>query len=250
MKPALVIAAHGTRHGVGVEQCHELLDRVRRQLPQTTVEMGYVELVEPSIDQVVDGLSATHEPVVVAPLMLGTGAHVRRDIPQAAREGTLRLGRRAVVAEHLSPHSRLVELLHVRIDEARRDPARGQWTVQETTVVLAGRGSAVARANDDHQRLAARVGGRGYARVLGCFVQVADPDVTSALHQALDGGARRIVIAPHLLFEGRVNGFLHRDVAAWTATHPEVEVRIADVLGPCDELAEVLVQRYREALDY
>lgn len=255
MNPALVIAAHGTRLGAGVEQCHELLDRVRQQLPETTVEMGFVELVEPSIDQVVDGLSASHDRVVVAPLMLGTGAHVRRDIPQAARRGTLRLGSRAVVAEHLSPHTRLLELLHRRIDEARCAQGGDDWTVAETTVVLAGRGSAVARANDDHQRLAARVGGRGYAGVLGCFVQVAEPRVTSALDRALEDpalgdGARRIVVAPHLLFEGRVNGFLRDEATAWAARHPEVELRLADVLGPCDDLAEVVAQRFREALDY
>ncbi|WP_420176191.1 sirohydrochlorin chelatase [Luteococcus sp. OSA5] len=247
MSAALVIAAHGTRLGAGVEQCHELLARVRRRLPEHTVEVGYVELVEPPIDRVVERLSATHDRVVVVPLMLGTGAHVRRDIPDATRQGCLRLGGRAVVAEHLSPHSLLLQALDQRIAAACAEPR--PWEASTVAVVLAGRGSAVTRANDDHLRLAQRLAGAGWAAVVGCFVQVAAPDVATALDGARSRGARRIVVAPHLLFEGRVNGFLRRDAADWAARHPEVEVRFADVLGPCDELAHVVVQRFREALD-
>ncbi|GAE70315.1 sirohydrochlorin cobaltochelatase [Cutibacterium acnes JCM 18909] len=36
---------------------------------------------------------------------------------------------------------------------------------------------------------------------------------------------------------------------AWQASHPGVEIRIAPVIGDCDEVADVVVDRYREPLD-
>ena len=51
---------------------------------------------------------------------------------------------------------------------------------------------------------------------------------------------------PHFLFTGRLDQWVHQQTDAFRADHPDVEVRVADVLGPCDELAQVVVQRYRE----
>ena len=86
--PACVIAAHGTRDPEGVAVGRALSDRVRRMLPGVRVAEGYVELVDPPIAEAVrDLVAAGTQRAVVVPLMLGTGSHVREDIPEAIAEG-------------------------------------------------------------------------------------------------------------------------------------------------------------------
>ena len=83
MSTPLIIAAHGTRDADGEQTCRRFVDRVARALPDVKVGLGFVELNQPGIPQaltdIVDGEETRR--AVVVPLMLGTGTHVRRDIP-------------------------------------------------------------------------------------------------------------------------------------------------------------------------
>lgn len=60
-------------------------------------------------------------------------------------------------------------------------------------------------------------------------------------------GHRRIVVAPNFLLPGLLRTWMREQVQAWAATHPDVPVRIAEVIGDCDDLADVVADRYREA---
>lgn len=51
---------------------------------------------------------------------------------------------------------------------------------------------------------------------------------------------------PHFLFTGRLDQWVHQQVDAFRTTHPDAAIRIANVIGPCDELAQVVAQRYKE----
>jgi sirohydrochlorin cobaltochelatase len=57
-------------------------------------------------------------------------------------------------------------------------------------------------------------------------------------------GARRIVVLPYFLFPG----VLPDRVVAEARTYDGAEVRCADVIGDCDGLADLVVERYEEAL--
>ncbi|MEL4359029.1 MULTISPECIES: CbiX/SirB N-terminal domain-containing protein [unclassified Luteococcus] len=247
-EPALVIAAHGTRLAAGQRDCQQLAELVSGQLPGVEVRLGHVELVDPHIDQVVEELLERHEHLVVTPLMLGTGAHVRRDIPDMVGQGAQPSGRRADVTltPHLGQHPLLLDALWRRVREAMAD---GQpWDEAETMVVLVGRGSLVPQANADHVALARLLReGHNVADVLTGFIQVTTPDVAAALDRAVLLRARRIVLAPNFLFAGRLDGWLHQQADAWAAEHPDVELRVAGVIGPCAELASVVAERYRQA---
>ncbi len=242
-RPPLVLAGHGTRDDAGAADAHTLLTRVRTLLPDVDVSLGFVELRTPSI---VDALSAAltqADAAVVVPLMLGTGGHVREDVPKAIDAGR-RSHPDATVAytRHLGAPPPLVALAVARIDEAR-----GEWAAGETAVVFVGRGCSVTDANADHVRLARVVAEQGgYAQVQPAFVQVTDPSVTQALQTARLAGTRRIVVMPHCLFRGRLEQWVRDEAGRFAADHPDVEVRVASVLGPCDALAEVVAQRYRE----
>lgn len=243
--PALVIAAHGTRDPNGVTAARALESRVSAMLPGVRVRMGFVELTEPSIDRALaEVLAEQNSPrAVVVPLMIGTGTHVREDIPSDIAKGTPE-GVRVNYAPHLGPDPKLISRL---ADQIRM--AGDQWKPQETTVVLVGRGSLVSDANADHCRLARLVMEQaGYAEVMPAFIQVAFPDLPTGLARAVAGGAKRIIVAPHFLFPGRLLTWTHEQSAAFASRNPQVEIRVADVLGDCDELAQVVVERYLASL--
>lgn len=241
--PPLVIAGHGTRDAAGAAVALALVDRVRGLLPQTRVEAGFVELTPPTIDaSLADVLTASPDAVVV-PLMIGSGGHVREDIPRAIETG--RHGRRdatVVYTRHLGAPAQMVTAARRRIDDARAD-----WDPEGVTVVLVGRGCSVTEANADHVRLARVVEETGgYGKVLPAFIQVTTPTVADALDRAHRRGSRRIVVMPHYLFPGRLSTWVHDAVNRWLAAHPDAQVRTADVIGDCAELAAVVVTRYHE----
>lgn len=240
--PALLIAAHGTRIPDGQDAARALTARVAAMLPEVDVRDGFVELTEPLLVPALSGLADTDHPIVMVPLMLGAGGHVRDDIPEAIEavgEGT-----RVVRGEHLGPDPRLRAVVRERIAGVL-----GDWTPQEVAVVFLGRGCSVADANADHTRLGRMLWEEGgYAFVVDAFIQVTHPTLSEGLSLASSTGARRIVVSPHYLFPGLLENWAHDEAARWCAEHPDAEVRIAPVIGPCDALASVVIDRYREAV--
>lgn len=243
---ALVIAAHGTRLPEGQQAVRALVARVRGMLPGVRVLDAYVELDVPTIaDAVTDALESDPDRrVVVVPLMVGTGGHVRVDIPAGIAAGRTRVvGGSVTYTAHLGPDPRLRAAVHQRIGAAL-----GQWTPAQTSVVFLGRGCGVTDANADHVRLGRLLFEEGsYADLVTGFIQVARPDLGGALDQAYAHGGRRIVVMPHYLFPGRLWHWAHQQADAWAAQHPDAEVRLAEVIGDCDELAGVVVDRFHEA---
>ncbi|MDO5677845.1 MAG: CbiX/SirB N-terminal domain-containing protein [Propionibacteriaceae bacterium] len=246
MSTPLLIAAHGTRVKDGEDACFELARLVQERLPEVPVSVGFVELSHPPIPEALtQALLAHGDRAVVVPLMLGTGGHVRADIPEFIDEARAAVpGAHVDYAAHLGPHPRLLEAV-----EARLHAARGEWTEAETTVVFIGRGALVPDANADHVRLGRMLFERGeWADVETGFIQVTRPSLPEALDKAYAQGARRIVVMGHWLFPGRLRTWTFEQAEQWAANHPDAEVRVAEVIGACDELADVVVERYLEML--
>ncbi len=244
---ALIIAAHGTRDPAGVEQCHQLAARVAQLLPGTRVEVGFVEITPPPIDEILAAVLADESShgdprVVVLPLMIGTGGHVQRDIPEAIERGRRGFPAAQVVqASHLGPDERMLDAVRLRVEAAR-----GDWAAQDVHLVMVGRGTLHPPANAEHFRLSAMVSELGgFHAVHPCFIQVATPDLPTALRNAAALGAQQIVTMPHYLFAGRLRSWVHEQCQAFAAEYPQVQVRVAEVIGPCDELAQVVASRYR-----
>lgn len=246
MTTPLLIAGHGTRLAEGEQACHQLADLVRRKLPDVPVSVGFVELSEPSIPQaLISALRAHGERAVVVPLMLGTGGHVRSDIPGFIDEALAAVpGAHIDYAAHLGAHPRLIEAVEARLHAARAD-----WVEEETSLAFIGRGALVPEANADHVRLGRMLfeGGR-WAEVSTGFIQVTRPSLPETLDRLYAQGSRRIVVMGHWLFPGRLRNWALEQSHAWAAQHPDAEVRVADVIGACVELADVVVERYLEML--
>ncbi len=251
----LLIAAHGTRDPEGVQACEALVARVRGMLPDTQVEVGYVELTQPPIDEALRGILAAQRDrgeevphAAVVPLMLNTGGHVRADIPESVAEAERDTpGAQVTYGRPLGEDPRLLAAVDQRIATAIAS-LPGDVDPRDVTVVLLGRGAAVADANADHARMARMMYERGrYAQVLPAYIQVARPGLPEALGQAAALGASAIVVAPYFLLPGMLRTWCREQLGGWTERNPAVPVALAEVIGDCDELAAVVVERYREA---
>ena len=269
----LLIIGHGTRDAAGVAQFRQLIRRVRDQsagwLP--AVDGGFIELSAPSVSEVVPRLAggrlARGGPVelVAVPLVLSAAGHGKGDIPAAlAREQVRHPGLRYRYGRPLGPHPVLLDVLEARIDAALAREAQGAeaqgaeawgpeaWSADAragTHVVLVGRGSTDPDGNAEVAKVARLLWeGRGYADVALSFISLTGPSVPAALERARRLGAERIVVAPYFLFAGVLPDRVAAQAGAFAEQHREIDVRVAGLIGACDELAGLVLERYAEAL--
>ncbi|MEV4821964.1 uroporphyrinogen-III C-methyltransferase [Micromonospora sp. NPDC049274] len=263
---ALVIVGHGTRSAAGVDQFAALVERVRRRGDVGDVEGGFIELSRPPLTDAVGALVARgHRALVALPLVLTAAGHGKGDIPAAmGREQQRHPGLTYRYGRPLGPHPLLHEALAERIDAALADTApadpspAGAPPVDAspvdvdragTWVALIGRGSTDPDANAEVAKVARLLWeGRGYAGVEPGFISLASPSVPEVLDRLRRLGARRIVVAPYFLFAGVLPDRIVAQSAEFAAAHPDLDVRVAEVIGDCDALADLVLERHAEAL--
>jgi len=117
-------------------------------------------------------------------------------------------------------------------------------------VVLLGHGSRLADGNRGLERVAAQVAERlGGVQVEVAFLQLAEPDLDAAVARCAAAGAEHIAVVPFFLFPGaHVQEDIPQALQRLSAVYPRVTLRLAEVLGDHPKLAEVAVERAREAL--
>ncbi|MEW1588411.1 uroporphyrinogen-III C-methyltransferase [Micromonospora vinacea] len=242
----LVIVGHGTRSAAGVEQFAAFVERVRGRGEIGDVEGGFIELSRPPLTDAVGALVARgHRALVALPLVLTGAGHGKGDIPAAmAREQERHPGLTYRYGRPLGPHPLLHDALEERINAALGGADRaGTW------VALIGRGSTDPDANAEVAKVARLLWeGRGYAGVEPGFISLAQPSVPAVLERLRRLGARRIVVAPYFLFAGVLPDRIVAQSAEFAAAHPDLDVRVAEVIGDCDALADLVLERYAEAL--
>jgi sirohydrochlorin cobaltochelatase len=192
--------------------------------------------------------SAAPANLVAVPLMLSAAGHAKGDIPAAlARERTRHPALRWTYARPLGPHPALIELLAARIAAASGSgPAPAS---PAPAVLVVGRGSTDPDANADVVKTSRLLWeGRDYPLAETAFVSLARPGVAEGLERCRLLGARQIVVARYFLFPGVLPDRVAACAGEYAAAHPELDIRCADVLGDCDEIAALVYERYHEAL--
>ncbi|MBV9205969.1 MAG: sirohydrochlorin chelatase [Actinobacteria bacterium] len=254
-RPPLLLAAHGTRDEAGVAAFNALAQRVGELAGRdgTRVAGGFIELSAPPLREAVAGLmnadplvpvpsAASAIRMVAVPLMLAAAGHAKGDIPAAlARERSRHPGLSFAYARPLGPHPALIDLLAARIAAVSggTPPA----------VLVVGRGSTDPDANADVVKTTRLLWeGRDYPLAETAFVSLARPGVTEGLERCRLLGARQIVVARYFLFPGVLPDRVARQAREYVAAHPGLDIRCADVLGDCDEIAALVYGRYHEAL--
>ena len=264
IRPALLLAAHGTRDQAGVAAFNALAERVGGLAAGdgTRVAGGFIELSAPPLrDAVATLVNGTPANMVAVPLMLSAAGHAKGDIPAAlARERTRHPGLSWTYARPLGPHPALIDLLARRVAQGGSGgmgPPRsgGVWggrppeASRAPAVLVVGRGSTDPDANADVVKTTRLLWeGRDYPLAETAFVSLARPDVLEGLERCRLLGARQIVVARYFLFPGVLPDRVAEQAGQYAAAHPELDIRCADVLGDCDEIAALVYERYHEAL--
>ena len=256
VRPALLLAAHGTRDQAGVAAFNALAERVGVLAAGdgTRVAGGFIELSPPPLREAVAILvNGTPASMVAVPLMLSAAGHAKGDIPAAlARERTRHQGLTWTYARPLGPHPALLGLLAARIAAVTGSgpaPAGPAPAGPAPAVLVVGRGSTDPDANADVVKTTRLLWeGRDYPLAETAFVSLARPDVLEGLERCRLLGARQIVVARYFLFPGVLPDRVAEQAGRYAAAHPELDIRCADVLGDCDEVAALVYERYHEAL--
>jgi sirohydrochlorin cobaltochelatase len=121
---------------------------------------------------------------------------------------------------------------------------------EDTTVLIVGRGSSDPDANSDLAKVARLFyEGRPYPAVEGAYVSMTPPNVADGLDRCRRLGARRVVVFSYFLFTGVLEERIRRQSESFARANPDVEVRYAGYFGPDPRVADLLVERYAEAID-
>lgn len=245
---ALLVVGHGTRSAAGVAQFAAFIDRLRARgdVPFAAAAGGFIELSDPPVTESIGELvTAGHRDLVAVPLVLVAAGHGKGDIPAALlREQVRHPGMTYTYGRPLGPHPTLLQIAEQRIDHALDGAERA-----DTSVLLVGRGSTDPDANAEMAKVARLLWeGRGYAGVEPAFISLTEPSVPAGLERLRRLGALHMVVAPYFLFPGVLPDRIVSQSAAFAAHHPDLAVRVADVLGDCDELADLVLERYHEAI--
>jgi sirohydrochlorin cobaltochelatase len=244
--PALLIVGHGSRDSRGAREFHDLVDLVRRRNPSLTVEGGFIELSRPSISECVDRLAESGARNVAAvPLMLLAAGHAKDDIPATlVREKMGHPEMSFSYGRALGVRPELLELMDERISAVVHEGEK-----VETAVLVVGRGSSDPDANSDLSKIARLFyEGRPYPVVDSAYVSMTPPDVASGLDRCLKLGAKRVVVFSYFLFTGVLEERIRGQSRAFAEANPGVEVLYAGYFGPDPSLADLVIERYKEAL--
>jgi len=82
---AILLYGHGARNPEWAEPFHRIRAAIKLRDPKALVEPGFLELMRPSFDEGVACLvdqGATE--IVVVPIFMAAGSHVKKDLPQLA----------------------------------------------------------------------------------------------------------------------------------------------------------------------
>ncbi len=257
----LLLIGHGTRSAVGTRQVLELAAAVQRRLQPVAVQPAFLELAQPTIDEAIQRLAAGGvSQLVAAPLLLFAAGHAKRDIPAAVTSAAGRHGIAAAITPPFGCEQSLLDLSHRRFQEALA--GRPPVPAAESCLLLVGRGSRDESATAEMQEFARlRQQQEGGIPMEIAFLAMARPLLAEQLPPLAAGSFRRVIVQPHLLFQGELASSLARHVAAIAAEQPGQEWLLAPLLADAvpergeeptarvgtEALVNRICQRFREA---
>lgn len=251
----VLVIGHGTADPVGAAETRQVAATVASLMPGVPVELGFLEVIAPTIDDAVARLAARGcRTLVAAPLLLFAAGHAKRDVPEAVAAAAAAHGLDVRQSEPFGEIAEIVELSQRLRREALtpRDPV----AAADTVLVMIGRGSSDPAAAAQLQSFteATLVGSPADRprRVELGFVAAARPRLDEALAAASDPtdvGVRRIVVQPHLLFRGHVEDQVNDAVAVGRRQRPDVEWVQVSRLGADPLVARALARRVEQVLE-
>jgi sirohydrochlorin ferrochelatase len=122
-------------------------------------------------------------------------------------------------------------------------------TQTNAAIILFAHGSRVEDANSGVRKLARQVeqsGGFDYVRA--AFLEMARPNLPTAISEAVSAGRRRIIVIPYFLTMGvHLRHDLPQLIAHEREQHPGVEIRVGESLEGHPDLPALVLDRIRAA---
>jgi sirohydrochlorin cobaltochelatase len=263
----LVVVGHGTADPVGAGETRRIAELVAGMLPAAAVELGFLEVIGPSIGEALQRLADRGcTEVVAAPLLLFTAGHARRDVPEAVSEGAAKAGLTVLQSEAFGCHPDILALARQR----RQEALAGLETVpsENTVLLMIGRGSSDPTAHRQLHDFAVATCQAPSAcptsassptslRIELGFVAAARPTLAegianaaaavAAARQARPAGPTRfigrVLVQPHLLFRGHVEEQVTAAVDRGRHEYPDIEWVRVQRLGADPLVARALLER-------
>jgi len=249
MKPAILVAGHGSRDMEGTAEFHQLVELFAVRDPSRIVECGFLEFAKPVIQDGIDRCVERGAHIVtVLPGMLMAAGHAKNDIPSEIHEARKRYPKIAFhYGRHLHLHANILQLCTLKI--AGVEAGAAPVDRQDTLLLVVGRGSSDPDANADVQKLARLLWeGMGFGWAAAAYIGVTTPLLPEALARCHRLGFKRIIVFPFFLFTGILEKRIRRLTLAFAAEHPETEFLCADYLNAHPLLLDVFVERSDEAV--
>ncbi|NEQ95211.1 MAG: sirohydrochlorin chelatase [Cyanothece sp. SIO2G6] len=243
----LLLLGHGTRDADGRHAFLEFADKFQSYDPSRPVVPCFLELTEPSVQEGIDRcIERGYTDLTVLPVLLFAARHSKFDVTNeldraCERHPTLTLH----YGRHFGVSLRWLELWQQRLQKADQ----ASMVPREQTVLLfVGRGASDPDANGDVYKLARMLWeGSGYLDLEVCFTGITHPRMERGFERARAWNPDRIIVIPHLLFDGVLAKRIHAIVAAEQAAHPQIEVQTLPVIGTDPILFELIRDRELEA---
>jgi precorrin-8X/cobalt-precorrin-8 methylmutase len=249
-RSAVVIAGHGSRDPDALREFEALVELVRARAGERMVRHGYLEFAAPTIAEAAAACVAegATEISVVPGVLLGA-RHAKNDMPAEL----LALAQQYPQVDFhfgapMDLHPLLLQLAQQRVVEA--EAGSGEIVNrQDSCLVLVGRGTTDPDANGEVAKLARMLQeGMGFGGVKLCFSGTAAPLVRDGLSLAAGQGWQRLVVLPFFLFDGVLVKRIYAAADEAAQREPGVEVLKAGYLGVHPHVADVLLERAREAV--
>ena len=192
-----ILASHGTDNKAGAEAIAALVSAVAAATNEVEVLEAFVDVQNPDVPTVLaNALTAGRREIVIAPLLLATGYHVRKDIADAAIEALVDNPSSHIrIVPALGPDTRLVEVLVQRLHEVGYEA--------EDLVVLTVAGSSDPCAQDESHLVQLMLEKQLGHKVELAFLSAAEPKLKDLVPKLkFQNPRKRVVVATYLLADG------------------------------------------------
>ena len=249
-KIGVMVCGHGSRDEGAVTEFAQVAEGLRKLMPETPVEYGYLEFATPIIR---DGLDKLREKgvtrVLAVPGMLFAAGHVKNDIPSvlntyaAQNEGvTIELGK------ELGIDPKMMRAAGARIQEAL-DTTSDDVSLHETMLVVVGRGASDPDANGNVTKVMRQLWeGFGFGWGETVYSGVTFPLVEPGLEHVAKLGFKRIIVFPYFLFTGILIDRIYEHTDRVAERFPDIEFIKAGYLNDHPQVIETFKERVEQIL--
>ncbi len=237
----LLLVGHGSRCLISADQMYQIRDHTQAAMPETLVEVGFLEMTDPPAGVVLDHMvSRGCQRIVILPLMLLAASHSKSDVPAIVLNGRKR--HPGVELTFGSPLGVSPELIEIGAANIADVGAEG------LPLLVIARGTSEPDANGDAvkaSRLLAEWTDTDF--LFNGFTGMTWPRVPEALRTVQKLGAPKFAVFFWFLCNGKLIERARDEIAEFVK-ETGIEVVDAGYFGPDARLAQLIERRYTEAL--